>query len=363
MPSSSDLEQFVNLVGSIRIDHHAFEEIQIFVSEAFEDVGADTEAANAAAVPICLLIVGDTRTGKSCVLNDFMAQATPIRMQEGIRQAVVYAVAPPKATVKALLEQLLRALGDPHWSKGSESNMTHRLLTLLRGVGCRMIIIDEFQHLSDKGQKRLLVRSADWLKNLVEGKEWALVAAGLPESIAVINANPQLMARFDPPMVMPRFDWNDDQLRKQFKAILRAFVAELTPFELPDLSSDEMALRTYLATSGRVGLFVKLMDRAVKTAIRKRDTRIRTEDLATAFERSIWYAPKFPLPGGPFHAELSLCQESAVITKVIDLANSDVYADTSGDVRIERPEEKAQEQTKPMRSTKRRVKEDMERAL
>lgn len=363
MSSSSDLKQFINLVGSIRIDHYAYEEIRISVREAFEDVGENMESANATAVPICLIIVGETRTGKSCALKDFLAQSMPTRAQEGVRQAVVYAIAPYKATVKAILEQLLRALGDPHWSKGSESNMTHRLLTLLRSVGCRMIIIDEFQHLSDKGQKRLLVRSADWLKNLVEGKEWALVAAGLPESVSVINANPQLMARFDPPMVMPRFDWNDDESRKQFKAILRAFTSELRPFELPDLSGDEMAFRTYLATSGRVGLFVKLMERAVKTAIRKGDPRIKTEDLATAFGRSIWYAPKFPLPGGPFHAELSLCQQSTVITKVIDLANSDVYADTSGDVRIERPEEKAQEQTKPMRSTKRRVKEDMERAL
>jgi Cdc6-like AAA superfamily ATPase len=363
MSSSNDLEQFVNLVGSIRIDHYAYEEIQISVSEAFEDVGADPKAVNAAAVPICLLIVGDTRTGKSSVVKDFLDQTMPIRMQEGVRQAVVYAVAPPKATVKALLEQLLRALSDPHWSKGSESNMTHRLLTLLRGVGCRMIIIDEFQHLSDKGQKRLLVRSADWLKNLVEGKEWALVAVGLPESISVINANPQLTARFDPPMVMPRFDWNDDRLRKQFKAILRAFVAELRPFELPDLSSDEMAFRMYLATSGRVGLFVKLMDRAVKTAIRKGDPRIRTEDLAAAFKRSIWYASKFPLPGGPFHAELSSCQESALITKVIDMANSDAYADISGGVLIKQSEGKAEEQTRRTRSSKQRVKEDLERAL
>lgn len=363
MSSSSDLKQFINLVGSIRIDHHAYDEIQMSVCEAFEDVGENLEAANATAVPVCLMIVGETRTGKSCVVKDFLAQSMPTRAQEGIRQAVVYAIAPPKATVKAILEQLLRALGDPYWSKGSESNMTHRLLTLLRGVGCRMIIIDEFQHLSDKGQKRLLVQSADWLKNLVEGKEWALIAAGLPESISVINANPQLMARFDPPMVMPRFDWNDDQLRKQFKAILRAFVAELRPFEVPDLSSDEMAFRTYLATSGRVGLFVKLMDRAVKTAIRKGDPRIRTEDLATAFTRSIWYAPKFPLPGGPFHAELSLCQESAVIAKVIDLADSDVYADRSGAVLIDRSEEKARDQTRRARSNKQRVKEDLERAL
>jgi len=362
MSNASDLSQFANLVGSIRIDHHAYENIYKYICEAFEDVGEKLEAANKAAVPICLLIVGETRTGKSSVVTDFLAQSMPKRMKEGVQQAVVYAAAPPKGTVKALLEQLLQALGDPHWTKGTESNMTQRLLTLLRGVGCRMIVIDEFQHLSDKGQKKLLTRSADWLKNLVEGKEWALVAVGLPESISVVNANDQLMARFDSPLTMPLFDWNDDRSRKQFRAILRAFTNELQPFELPDLDAEEMAIRVYLATSGRLGLFAKLMDRAVKTAIRKNCVQIRIEDLAIAFDRAIWFAPNFPLPGGPFRAEFSLCQADPLIASVRKLAAHDAYVDKSSRVRIE-SSSKTDSRTRSRMSGRRGIKEELERAL
>jgi len=364
MTRGQDLTVHKDLVGSIRIDHYAYEQILDAITEALEDVCEDPLMACSAAVPSCQLIVGGTRTGKSTVATDVMARFAPARNREGVRQSIVYAAAPPKGTVKAILEQLLKALGDPHWARGSESNMTQRLLTLLRGVGCRMIIIDEFQHLSDKGQRRLLARTADWLKNLVEGKEWALVAIGLPEAISVINANPQLMARFDPPLVMPLFDWNDDQSRAQFKAILMSFVRELSPFELPDLGNHELALRMYLATSGRIGLFVKLMDRAVKTAIRKGDPRIRMEDLVVAFERSIWFAQDFPLPGGPFRGDISLCQNAALLTSVMHLAAHDSYADTSASVRVQLSGEgERRPKNANRKSEKRYVREELERAL
>ena len=364
MIKGQDLTEYTNLVGSIRIDHYAYERILDAVIEALEDVSEELLIACSAAVPSCQLIVGGTRTGKSTVARDVMARFAPARSRDGVRQSIVYAAAPPKGTVKAILEQLLKALGDPHWARGSESNMTQRLLTLLRGVGCRMIIIDEFQHLSDKGQRKLLTRTADWLKNLVEGKEWALVAIGLPEAISVINANPQLMARFDPPLVMPLFDWNDNQSRAQFKAILESFVRALSPFELPDLGDHEAALRMYLATSGRIGLFVKLMDRAVKTAIRKGDPRIRMEDLAVAFERSIWFAQDFPLSGGPFRGDISLCQNAALLTSVMHLAAHDSYADTSASVRVQQSGESGQKpKSANKKSEKSYVREELERAL
>lgn len=334
MCNSKDLERYTNLVGSIRIDHRAYDDIHRSIEEAYEEAVAVSEGSIEVATPICLLIVGETRTGKSSVARDFFEARKSAREKQGLRQAVLYATAPPEGTVKALLEQLLRALGDPHWSKGSRANMTHRLLTLLKGVGCRMIILDEFQHLCDKGQRRRLVEASDWLKNLVESKEWALVAVGLPESLSVINANRQLKARFDSPLTMPLFDWCDGMSRRQFRAILKAFAKELAPFELPCLDSDDIAFRVFLATSGRLGLFAKLMDRAVKTAIRGGTTKIRMEDLAEAFKRAIWFSAEFPLEGGPFLANLDVVSADEVVKQVAILAERDEFVDTSASVEI-----------------------------
>lgn len=324
----NDLKQYEELVKSIRIDHQAYQDVLDSLEEAYDSVG---KTAN----PICIHITGEHRTGKSCVLEDFLAKYPTKRDPGGLRQSIVYALMPHDATVKSLVQSLLLAFGDPHWARGSIHNQTARLLEFLEKSRCRLIILDEFQHLCDKGQKKELYKTADWLKLLIEKKRWGLIAAGLPESASVINSNRQLKGRFDATLTMPLFCWRDEASRSQFRAIVRAFVAEMRPFELPDLGGEELGLRVFLATSGRVGLFAKLMDRAVQNAIRKKTTKLRLEDLAAAFRRAIWFAPHFPLPDGPFFCNLTGYEEE-VIEKVIVLgADEEAYNHEVGKVRLQ----------------------------
>jgi hypothetical protein len=332
MKAENELLQYSKLVQSIRIDHIGYEDVLDGLEEALDSVG---KAAN----PVCIHIAGEYRTGKSCAIDDFVALHPAKRGPEGLRQSIIYARLPSTATVKQLVERLLEAFGDPSWHRGSISNQTARLLEYLRKTRCRMIILDEFQHLCDKGQTKKLYETSDWLKNLVEDQEWALVAAGLPESAAVINSNRQLQGRFDPTLTMPLFDWRNESDRAQFRGFVSEFVAQMAPFELPDLGGDELALRVFLATSGRVGLFAKLMDRAVSRAIRKRTTKIRLVDVADAYRRAIWFAPKFPLPGGPFLGDLSGVG-TELIEQVIALAADDdgVHGREDGTVRLQIPE-------------------------
>ncbi len=357
----NDLRQYADLVKSIRIDHLAYEQVLEALEESYDSVG---HTAN----PVCVHIAGEYRTGKSCVIDDFLARHPVERYREGLRQSIVYTLVPHDATVKGLVQALLRAFGDPHWARGSTSNQTARLLDYLESTGCRMIILDEFQHLCDKGQKKQLYKAADWLKILIEKKPWALVAAGLPESASVINSNRQLQGRFDATLTMPLFDWHDASSRAQFRAIVHAFVTEMRPFELPDLGGDELALRVFLATSGRVGLFAKLMDRVVGRAIRDKTTKIRVQDLANAFQRAIWFAPRFPLPQGPFFGDLSHGQ-NAIIEKVVALgAEEEAYKDGAGRVRRQGVETKVsgrklERQRQPRHRTQAQQKEELRRAL
>src|SRR5690606_19134590 len=121
------------------------------------------------------------------VVRELLETHVPTRVDGTLIRSVVYAVAPAKATVKSLLESLLRGLGDPYWSRGSLGTMTQRLYTLLEAVQCRMIILDEFQHLCDKGQKQSLHMLADWLKVLIEERKYGLVAVGLPTAASVVH--------------------------------------------------------------------------------------------------------------------------------------------------------------------------------
>ena len=154
MTSRKSLSKHRDVVSQIRVEHFAYANILEELTQAYDAVGTT-------ASPVCLLITGESRTGKSSVVRDLLETYLPTRVDDRIIRSVVYAVAPARATVKSLLESLLHGLGDPHWGRGSIGNMTQRLHTLLDAVQCKMIILDEFQHLCDKGQQKRLDHTTD----------------------------------------------------------------------------------------------------------------------------------------------------------------------------------------------------------
>lgn len=319
-----DLRQYLDIVSRIRVDHDGYVTILDELKQAYDDVGLT-------ATPIFILLTGDSRTGKSSVVREVLDTHLPRKADDRTIQTVVYAVAPAKASVKALLESLLKGLGDPFWSRGNQTSMTERLYIQLDAVQCRLIILDEFQHLCDRGKADKL---ADWLKVLLETRKYGLIAVGLPNSASVVERHPQLVGRFDEVLRMPTFDWVDEASCAQFRAILKQFQTELHPFKLPNLATREMALRFYLATAGRIGLIAKLLDRAVRTAVRTHRLEIRIEDLARAYSRSIWGASRFPAVGGPFLAAMRDIEQQGVREAVLVQAAEEAVEDNSGAVEV-----------------------------
>lgn len=324
---SHDMSKYLGIVARIRVQHPAYRAI-------YEEVRFALDAIGRTPSPVCQVILGESRTGKSSVVRDLLDAHPPQADEQQEVKTVIYAVAPPYATIKSLLGSLLKGLGDPHWHRGTELQQTNRLHTMLGAVRCKMIILDEFQHLSDKGQRKRLYLTSDWLKNFLETSHCGLLAVGLPDAAAVINNNPQLCARFDEALIMPLFDWRKRDSANQFRGVLLKFQSELQPFELPPLDGREMALRMYLATAGRVGLVAKLLDRAVRDAIRRKSFQIRIEDLAAAYARAIWAASNFPIKSGPFKAAFGQLDVAVVREAVLQAAALEPVADESGQVAV-----------------------------
>lgn len=321
------LIKYQDIVSHIRIDHEAYSRIYRELSNAYDAVG---ESVN----PVCLLITGESRTGKSSVVRELLETCRANKNDASNIQSIVYAVAPAKASVKSLLESLLKGLGDPYWSKGTVANMTHRLHTLLDAVHCKLIILDEFQHLCDKGQVKSLHMVADWLKVFLECQKYGLVAVGLPSAASIIHGHSQLYSRFDEELKMPLFNWHDKSSSDQFRAILRQFQDELKPFCFPNLSGTDLSVRFYLASSGRIGLVAKILERAIRNAIRDETRDIKLNDLKVAYDRSIWSSHLFPVQGGPFGADMSLLLEEGIQAAVLANAVMEAVADNSSQVKI-----------------------------
>lgn len=320
MKRSPDFNAYRGLLKTIRIPHPAYALAITELERAYDTVGHTD-------FPQCRQLKGPSRGGKTCVIKDFMAHAPASRRTDGLQCPIVYAHIPPKGTTMGLIENLLNALGDPHWARGSESNKLSRLILQLTACGCRMIVLDEFQHLADKGQNKTLKRTVDFIKALVDPNQWALVASGLPEASRVIDLDPQLRGRFDAPLDMPRFDWTDGVLHEQFRGVLIAFEEAIAPFDIPPLDSEEMALRFYLATGGLIGLVAKLLQRAIHDAIADKRFTIALHHLNAAFRQAIRFSTQVAVGDGPFEIKLLGISLDERLSQIVRMATVSEYVD------------------------------------
>ena len=271
-----------HIIENTLVPHSAFDNASSRLEQCFE-------YADGASEPICIAIVGESRTGKSRALEECYASHSTKRNSDGLYIPILRVKTPSKPTVKSLAELMLCALNDPRFDAGTENSKTIRLQTLIRNTGVRMVMIDEFQHFYDKGSHKVMHHVADWLKILVDDCKVALVVAGLPSCRAVLDQNEQLSGRFLSPIFMPRFDWRVDEHREEFIGILGAFQDSIGGrFDLPELDSADMAFRCYCGTGGLMGYLTKFLRQAVWNALDAGQKSISLGDLANAHDAAVW---------------------------------------------------------------------------
>lgn len=237
--------------------------------------------------------------------------------------------APAKPTVKGLAEQMLLKIGDPMFNKGTELTKTQRLQMLMEQCGTKMVIVDEFQHFIDKGSAKVAYHVADWLKILVDECKVAVVVAGLPSCRGVLEQNSQLDGRFMAPVVMPRFDWANGEHRDEFVAILGAFEESIAKhFELPNLTSDEMAFRVYCATGGLIGYLAKILRTSVWNAVDGKQHSIDLTALRVAHLTSVGSPGSVSNLIDPFSSSFEICPSTDLLQRVAKIGIASEPAST-----------------------------------
>lgn len=271
-----------NIVENTLVPHSAFEKASSRLEQCFT-------YSDGAAEPICIAVIGESRTGKSRSLEECYFNHPQERKSDGLYVPILRVKTPSKPTVKGLAELMLRAMSDPKYDAGSENAKTIRLKTLIEQTCTRMVMIDEFQHFYDKASHKVMHYVSDWLKILVDDCKVALVVAGLPSCEAVLNQSEQLAGRFLAPIIMPRFDWKNGDHRDEFLGILGSFQESIgRHFDLPKLDSDEMAFRCYCGTGGLIGYLTKFLRQTVWNAIDNKQKSISIQDLAYAHVEAVW---------------------------------------------------------------------------
>ena len=298
-----------NLVHNTLVKHTAYEKARRRLDKVYE------RAANSPD-PLCLAVLGESRTGKSRLFEEFVADHPIRRIGEGQCVPVLYVSATSRPTVPGLVQTMLHEIGDPRWNKDSEREQTIRLYQLLKETQCRMVVVDEFQQIYDKNSDKVCYDVADWLKRLAD-KKVALVCAGLPRGRAVIQQNEQLVGRFSAPVQLLRFDWEQDEDKDEFVGILDAFRAQIaTEFEIVDLGERDMAFRCYCATGGLMGYLTKLLTEVVREASEDGRKKITLAHLHDAHEVATWLTSKVQLVKNPFDPKFSTSPSDELLQKV-----------------------------------------------
>ena len=301
-----------NLIDHTLIPHTAFNSAINRIEQCFRHSEGSSQA-------ISIAIIGESRTGKTRVLEEFFSRHPARRLTDGMHIPILRVRTPSKPTTKGLAELMLRAVGDPRADKGGEQARTARVGDLLKAVGTKAILIDEFQHFYNRD----MLRVTDWLKNLVEDTNSVLVVAGLPICTQVIGLNEQLKGRFLAPISMPRFLWQIDDDRAEFIAILEAFHAALSEhFKLPELDSEDMAFRCYCATGGLMGYVSKLLRSSVWNAIDSNSNKITLEDLDKAHLESVWNPEELSAVERPFSRRFKTVPTQDILDRVATIGTA-----------------------------------------
>jgi energy-coupling factor transporter ATP-binding protein EcfA2 len=231
-----------------------------------------------------ITLTGDSGSGKTTVLEHFESLHPVQHLPSGKLRPVMRITVPANPTMKNLASQLLFAL-DASEGKAQESEAmkTHRLVTVLKNCGVKMVIFEEFQHLIERGDKKI-VHTADWLKNLIGEAGIIAIVSGLKTSTQVFSHNDQLKRRFNHHIHFGKFDWNMAAQRREFIAILRSFEEALAPIDIPEISTGPLAFCIHVATDGMICHVKQLLAEALMKAYEERRTEISITDIAETWE-------------------------------------------------------------------------------
>lgn len=208
-----------------------------------------------------LLLVGDTNNGKTMLIRRFVElhPATPADL--GSRRRVLLIQAPPVPDERRLYFAILDALHAPYSPSGLTAAKMMQVVTVLRKVGVRMLVIDEIHHLM-AGHLEKQRQFLNVLKYLSNELQIALVGVGIKDALRAVQTDPQLANRFEP-VALPR--WTLD---REFRMLLMSF-EQVLPLRNPsNLAGKELATTLFSMSEGTIGEVANLLCTAAAAAIR-----------------------------------------------------------------------------------------------
>jgi Cdc6-like AAA superfamily ATPase len=238
--------------------------------------------------PEHLMVLGESGVGKSRLLVKFAESKPPVQHQHFREIPVLYVEVPVACTIKKLATEMLKALGSPFWNRGTEQDRTHQVLTLLPECRVRLVILDEVNHLLDRGQYTTHYAVGDWIKQLSDKARVSFILAGTPVVEELRRTNEQLRGRFGEVMELPPLSLTTADDQTTFKGALNVFQQLLAEVDSVSLTSPAMVKSFAYATGGRLRALRAVLVGALEIAAKQPSQALTIETLQQAFRDKIY---------------------------------------------------------------------------
>lgn len=222
----------------------------------------------------CLLLVGDTNNGKTMIVRRFLHQHLPNPNVDGEASIVpvVLVQAPPIPEEQRLYNAILRELFAEFRETDRASRKYSQVITLLKAVNIRMLIIDEIHDIlagSMKKQHEFL----NVIKNLSNELMIPIVGVGTRDALRALQTDPQISNRFEP-ISLPKWTMDQEYLR------LLASFERVLPLKKPShLTQTELAQKILALSEGYIGEMSRILTIATQQAIENQTEQITLKNL------------------------------------------------------------------------------------
>lgn len=221
--------------------------------------------------PTCLLIIGDSGLGKSLIAELFHEQypdydENSVDEMNTIKPIVRFSF-PSNAKRYEAIRAFLKAIGDPRWdSRDSFDIKNARLIHYLKTVcKTRLIIIDEFHHLTQAISITEITKSGEWLKLLIKETNIPVVGLGMPWAQRILTTNKQIGTIFTMVEEMFPFKVSDMEGMELYYNFLYTVSKKLNKdhqIKADSLVDPEISLPLFIASEGYPKDLMKMIGRA-----------------------------------------------------------------------------------------------------
>ena len=194
-----------------------------------------------------VILVGNPGVGKSHIIKAFYRSHAPYDEKERTVVPVVKVSLSGKTSHLQCVQEILEAMGDQKWNKGTSKECDKRLYKLMKDNGVQMVIIDEAHNTLNK--KSINSHVAMTLKGINNNTSVSIVLAGI-DSVMDYREDPELKRRFKRVIRINHMGYKSDSEVKDFKKLI-ADMCQVLPVEnAGELKTNDWVNRLYLVSEG-----------------------------------------------------------------------------------------------------------------